>query len=270
MACVKPGDIVIDVGGKHGQDGDVLFLDHHQRDGAGKRANGIPYAAAGLVWSDFGRELLQLSYPALGQQEAERVWAIIDRDFISPIDAADNGFKPSNKVGDTKPLTLSTVISWGNPPWYEQGDFDLEFQGAVEFATAAFRRALAHAYGTVLAESEVKAGLDSRTDPRVLVLERFCPWQETIFEINEKEVLFVVFRQSSGGRETWLCQCVPNALGSFGKRKPLPSGWGGLRDAGLQEFTGVSDAIFCHAGLFITGAGSKEGALRLAQLALDA
>ena len=45
-------DLRFDVGGR--SDG-VTDFDHHQREGAGVRPNGVPYAAAGLVWVTYLR-----------------------------------------------------------------------------------------------------------------------------------------------------------------------------------------------------------------------
>jgi uncharacterized UPF0160 family protein len=41
-----------------------------------------------------------------------------------------------------------------------------------------------------------------------------------------------------------------------------------LKDEELQKISGVSDATFCHRGLFLAGAKSKEGAIKLAEIAL--
>jgi uncharacterized UPF0160 family protein len=48
----------------------------------------------------------------------------------------------------------------------------------------------------------------------------------------------------------------------------LPKAWAGLRNQELAAVTGVQDSVFCHSNLFIGGARSMEGALRLAELAL--
>ena len=45
---IQSADIVFDVG--HIYNPDTNRFDHHQTEGAGKRDNGIPYAACGLVW----------------------------------------------------------------------------------------------------------------------------------------------------------------------------------------------------------------------------
>jgi len=52
-------------------------------------------------------------------------------------------------------------------------------------------------------------------------------------------------------------------------RKNFPKLWAGLRDEELQNVTGVPDAIFCHRGLFLAIAKSKEGAIKLAQIAVE-
>src|ERR1035437_8037366 len=49
---IKSADYVYDVGGIY--DPALNRFDHHQVGGAGKRDNGIPYAAFGLVWMQYG------------------------------------------------------------------------------------------------------------------------------------------------------------------------------------------------------------------------
>ena len=75
-----------------------------------------------------------------------------------------------------------------------------------------------------------------------------------------------MFQAPDGG---WRVQTVPIALGQFEARLDLPESWAGLRDESFKEATGVDDAVFCHPGRFIAGAGSKESVKRLAELALS-
>jgi uncharacterized UPF0160 family protein len=56
---------------------------------------------------------------------------------------------------------------------------------------------------------------------------------------------------------------------TFINRKNFPKLWAGLRDEELQNVTGVKDAVFCHRGLFLAVANSKEGAIKLAQIAVE-
>ena len=75
-----------------------------------------------------------------------------------------------------------------------------------------------------------------------------------------------MFSDASG---SWRVQAVPESPESFATRKGLPAPWRGLRDAALAEAAGVPGAIFVHAGGFIGGAATKEGALALAVKAVD-
>jgi uncharacterized UPF0160 family protein len=50
----------------------------------------------------------------------------------------------------------------------------------------------------------------------------------------------------------------------------LPLEWAGKSGDELIQITGVTDAIFCHRERFIAVAESKEGAVKLAHLALAA
>ena len=56
---------------------------------------------------------------------------------------------------------------------------------------------------------------------------------------------------------------------TFKNRKDLPKSWAGLVDEELQKISGVPDAMFCHRGLFVANAKSREGAIKLAQIAVQ-
>ena len=56
---------------------------------------------------------------------------------------------------------------------------------------------------------------------------------------------------------------------SFENRKSLPESWAAKRGKELAAITGVPDAVFCHNARFLAVSESKEGALRLAQIALQ-
>jgi len=51
---LKEVDARVDVGFKY--DPSSGDYDHHQKEGAGKRKNGVPYASAGLIWKHFGKK----------------------------------------------------------------------------------------------------------------------------------------------------------------------------------------------------------------------
>src|SRR3954462_10048781 len=65
-------------------------FDHHQRGGAGERANGIPYASFGLVWRAFGPRLA-------GSEDAATA---IDERLVQGVDANDTGQNISTALVD--------------------------------------------------------------------------------------------------------------------------------------------------------------------------
>ncbi len=56
----------------------------------------------------------------------------------------------------------------------------------------------------------------------------------------------------------------------FTQKQPFPESWAGLRENELALATGVPDALFCHSKRFLAVAQSREGAIRLLELALAA
>ena len=92
------------------------------------------------------------------------------------------------------------------------------------------------------------------------------PFEE--FSLRYMESLIAVFPSSQDGM--WHVKTMRDNPHSFQSRIDLPESWAGKRDLELVEATGVSDAVFCHRGRFLAVAKSKEGAMKLAGLALEA
>lgn len=257
-AVLATCDLRVDVGGR--SDPATGDFDHHQRGGAGTRDNGVPYAAFGLVWRQYGANV------CAGNLEMAR---IVEGHLVQSVDAADCGFSLSTgkTVEGLGHYTVSSAISGLNPEWHEYHepeDFGRAFEQAVEMACTILGREIMHADGVVMARQNVRQAIAAAADSRLIVLEAGCPWQE-IVRREAPEALFVAFPIEMGA---WRLQCVPSALGSFAQRKPLPESWAGKLGQELAELTGVSDVIFCHSGRFIAGAQTREGVLRLAELAL--
>jgi len=250
-------DIRVDVGGKSDE---VVDFDHHQRGGAGARRNNLPYASAGLVWRKYGAEICGST------ETASRV----DEKLIQVIDASDCGVVLSTpKTEGVFGYSVSSAISSINPGWDEdqsEASTTAAFNKAVEIASVILDREISRAKGTESARAVVEGAIADAKDPRVVVLPQFAPWEETVVP-GSPLAQYVVFPSMKG---EWMCQCVPATLGSFDKRKALPKEWGGLRGADLAALTGVSDAVFCHIGLFICGSATREGAIKLASLAVEA
>lgn len=248
-------DVRVDVGGR--SDPATGDFDHHQRGGAGERANGIRYASFGLVWREHGRALA-------GNAEAS---ASIDERLVQGVDANDTGQTIMQSLVDgVRPLAVSGVIAGLNPSWDESltGDQeDARFAEAVALATAIVERELAGAAAFGRARDLVQAAMARAADPRLIELDRNMPWREAVVN-GAPEALLVVYPKSDG----WGMQAVPQALGGFANRRDLPAEWAGLEGDALVAVTGVPDAVFAHSSRFYASAASREGVLALAALSL--
>lgn len=250
---VREGVIVYDIG--HGE------LDHHQRGGNGTRDNGVPYAASGLVWKRYGKKLTERTC------DSDLVWELIDRELIQGIDAIDNGILHLTDHA-VKCLNISDMVRMMNPLWNSGESFDEAFYKAYSLAETIFDRVYENAVSKVEAKKKVEQSIHNTTG-NIMVLDQYVPWQQFIFDSAEpkaKEILFVVFPSVRGG---FNCQCVPDALGGYGQRKSMPEKWRGLMGEDLQKAAGVPDAVFCHPAGFIAGAETLEGAVKMAERAVE-
>ncbi len=244
--------IVYDIGGG--------VYDHHQRSSEA-RENGIKFSSFGLLWRKFGMQLLS------DNQNAELVFDFFDKNFVTGIDAVDNG--QIERTDDVQVMTVSGVISSFNPNWDEKANADESFLKAVAFAEVIFDNALASAISKAKAKTGVERAIE-KSDNGIMILDEFMPWQDYIFNsTNEKAdgILYVVFPSNRGGYNV---NAVPDAPGSFGQRKPLPESWAGLRGGDFAEASGVATANFCHPAKFICGADTFDDALALAKKAVEA
>jgi len=255
---ITNADFVLDVGAEY--DFARKRFDHHQNGGAGERLDKIPYASFGLIWKHFGEKIS-------GSKEiAEK----FDRDFVRFIDAMDSGIGELKAiVSDVYPHTVSGVIFSFLPSWKDDiSDMDRRFLEAVSFAKGLILRKIK----VLKDESEGVAIVEKiyrqTEDKRIIILDRSYPWSPKLSEF--KEPIFVVGPViDEDGTGTWKVRAVRDNVYSFKNRKDLPVSWAGKMDKELQDITGVSDAVFCHNKLFIAVAKSKEGACKLAKLALE-
>ena len=256
---ISSGAIIFDVGSG--------AYDHHQKGGNGVRGNGVPYASCGLIWRDFGRDVVHAYDADLDRDAQSRVWAQIDHKLMEEIDAADNGFLCSEDALGTR-TSITNLISSLNPTWEETREADGAFLCAVHLAGAVLERALASAVSQERASVQVTAALAS-AEGHILVLPRFVPWKKALLDLDTKksrEIWYVVFPSIRGG---YCCQCVPGEQGRFSQRMPLPAEWHGSSAADLRNMTGIETILFCHPNGFLCGAETLEDALHLARLAVN-
>lgn len=251
---IKSGDYVFDVGGIY--DSESNRFDHHQIGGAGKRPSGIEYAACGLVWKKFGAELS-------GSKEAAN---LIDERLFAPVDAGDNGLDLVENKYQTTPYFIQHAFYAMRPTWREENLTDDEmFLKCVIFAKEILAREIIQAQDAFLAEEMVNSIYEKTEDKRIIILDKNYPYEYTLN--NFPEPLYVIYPRESD--DHWGIRAVRKDPKTFINRKNFPKLWAGVRDEELQNITGVRDAIFCHRGLFLAVAGTKEGAIKLAQIAVE-
>jgi len=250
---IKNGDYVFDLGNIY--DEKTNRFDHHQTGGAGKRKNGIEYSSFGLVWKKFGREIC----------ESQKVADLIDKKLVAPIDAFDNGIDLIENKHEISPYFIQHLFFSMLPTWKEENLTKEEmFLKSVEIAKVVLAREIIQAKDEVLAEEIVTTIYKNTQDKKIIVLDKNYPYEYILN--NFKEPLFVIYPRKTD--DSWKVETIREDPKTFNNKKNFPKSWAGLRDEELQKISGVPDAIFCHRGLFLATAKSKEGAVKLAQVAL--
>ncbi len=244
---VEDDAIVFDIGGG--------AYDHHSRD-IEYRDNGVPFASAGLIWRDFGRDYLV--FEGCPDEYISVVFEEIDENLVQAVDARDNGYNDFKDAHVKCNLTFSDMVSSFNPTWDENGDDaggHRPFWRAVKFAAITFDRFVKRTVSEYKARNLVLDAI-ARSENHIMVLDRFAPWQKTVLEEGSEDVWFVIYPSKRGGY-SW--QVVPTSKEDPLPRCQVPVEWWGADEESLKEISGVNDAIFCHRNGFLGSCGSIEG-----------
>lgn len=256
-------EIVVDVGGAQNLNEPLFVLDHHQPEGAGVRKNGVPYASAGLVWKVFGESILQKLEPEATEDKIAYLLNALDAVIMQPIDAHDCGYTPAAPIGG---FSFSIYISLFNPFWNEESSAEKGFMEAIDHVSYCLKRLIKKESGIFDAIGVVEEGYQKQEKEAILVLDRYVPWQDTLFKNGWDAILYVIY--PGFDPDEWKVRCVPKEANGWENRLPLPDSWGGLRNEEFSRVSGVKDVCFCHANLFLAGAKSRESAIALAKKSL--
>ena len=131
------------------------MFDHHQEPRE-YRANGVPYAAFGLLWRVLGPGLV-------GERQAR----LIDENFIQPLDLNDN-------TGEQN--SLCDAIGFFNPVWDSKEDQDTCFFKAVAVAKQILENQIASANAVNRADEKVQQAYKNSRDG-IVVLPCYLPWK---------------------------------------------------------------------------------------------
>ena len=257
QAIIDTADIVFDIGAEY--DPTRNRYDHHQIVKAGNRENGIPYAACGLVWKHFGKELCSTA----------DMWQSIDETLVQPIDAHDNGFSITTPLipgiyefGIGKALDAFRPV--GENPAAEE--YLSGFLKASELMTFILSRMILDGEEYEQNKKTIISIYEKTKDKSILVFDR--DYSRSVFKIlsDFPDTAYVVHPDSNNN---WRVSGIRTGGTSlFEIKKDLPKEWSGLRDEEFQKVSGVATAYFCHPNLFTCGATTFEGAMELAKKAL--
>ena len=201
--------------------------DHHQ---AYRRMNdfGFPYSAFGLLWEDFGRELLQKK----GFVKVEQAFNKFKEDVVCKIDQGDNcGYN------DVVGFRENYAIKQFNASWYElKADEKIQneqFRKATEYATLVFENWMRKLYEQVEMpdrEREIFNDAVEQSENGIAILKENIPWRVYLAG-KEKDLKIVISKNLRGGYnlssvDSNLVKITPNPYLSF----VHPSNFMGIAD----------------------------------------
>jgi uncharacterized UPF0160 family protein len=258
---IDTGDYVVDVGGVY----DPLLnrFDHHQFGGAGEGDGGIPYSSFGLVWKHFGNTLCGHN---------SEIADVVNKVLVRPIDAHDNGVEIiKESVAGLRPYDLHQLKYIILPTWKEFDDIDKVFIQTVGYAQWILSRQIKVASDQVEGRVLVHEKYQNAPDKRIIEVDERLPWKEVLAQFSEPT--YVIYNKRIDN--TWSVKAVsvdPHGVGilEFVPRKAFPSEWAGKSGEDLEKVTKVEGSLFSHRNRFLTVVKTREAALQIARLALNA
>lgn len=291
---------VVDVGGEY--DAAANRYDHHQRS-FNTTFPGRPtkLSSAGLVYLHFGREIIarrlapEAATASPDDAQVSLIYNKLYESFVEALDAHDNGigvYDPAalaaaglEKRFSDGGFGLGAVVgrlnaNWNDPEASTPEAEDARFEMASQRVGEEFDRDLDYYAGSWLPAREVVVeAFESRAEAdaggRIMIFRgQSVPWKDHLYTLEEQnqgsgKVLYVLYPEKPTPDAKWRVQCVPESKDSFQSRKPLPEAWRGFRDEELDKITGIPGNVFVHAAGFIGGNKTFEGALAMAQKALE-
>lgn len=265
-------NIIVDNGRDY--DPNKKIFDHHQEGGAGFRENGVPYAGFGLIWKHFGLEVClkeikkyKIENEINPEEASQYIWQQLDKGIVSNIDATDTGYTDyfSEKTGDSA-LVPDKIIGSFVPDWKEDyREADKIFKKLSKLAKLFIEREIKITHDRFLAKNIVEQIYQNSKDKRVIIFNSGYPWKEILIE--KSEPLFVVFPTINN--DGYMIQAVPAKKDSQEIRKKFPENWRGKAGEDLEKVTGIKGSKFCHNAGFLAVTNDLEGAVKLAQEAIQ-
>lgn len=246
---LKQCDMRVDVGKEYNPK--TNDYDHHQVPGPEKRDNGIPYASCGLLWKEFGEKICEI----------KDVARKIDENLIQGIDADDCGVNIYESTMGKGPYPLPRVINRFNTKDFNSEEQFTMFMRAVELALHVLKKEIDVNKRRYESKKQIEKIIKNSKDSRYIIVEDS---NLIVSGLEDTNILYVVRKYP----DKWIIKAVRKEKGNFETKVNLPASWGGLDTEELVKVTGVKDVQFCHKDLYLVGATSKEGIIKLLEMAL--
>lgn len=246
MAVINQAKIVLDVGAEY--DPSTLRFDHHQNSFTETRADGIPFATAGLVWRHYAADIFkQLGLKEAAEIEFATAW--VDQKIIRDIDAVDNGC-----FNDDPRPSISMVIGMMNASSTDDEEQqNAAFYQAIDFTQGILKNFLKAAMKEAEVFTELSQLMATNIHDGILILEKNLPFKD--FIRSQNAILRVVYPKGDEGFGVY-CN---------GNDNHLPERFRGLRADELNAVSGLNDAVFCHKSGFMAVCKTYDSALALAK-----
>jgi uncharacterized UPF0160 family protein len=261
---IEKADIVYDIGLVHNPK--KLRFDHHQNDDELIRANGIPYAAFGLVFKHFGPELISAIAKNKSKKFIQEIFDIVEKKLVFHVDSIDNG--QSTYTQNFKGVDVFTVDNYyimcrvtvdsDNPKAMDKKFFEL-----VKYSEPIIENVIAYAMEMQKEKAFAVKAYNKAKDKRVIICDRYYNFNFNKFP----EPLVVIYPDLRGG---WSAKNVQIGEELYDARFYFPEAWRGLVGEELEKACGMKGAKFCHKSGFLCVNETKEGLLEMVRLGMGA
>ncbi len=197
----------------------------------------------------------------------------IDDKIVAPIDAIDNGIDIIKPIFDgVIPYDLEQAFLVYSPTWEENNiNIDKIFKKQVKMIKVLLEREINVAKSEARGKKIILDYFKNSSDKRIIISETSFPrylFQKVLSELTEP-IYFIC--PSGHSEKLWKVESIHKNSYTMDGRKLFPESWRGYfgSDQKQKEIIGISDITFCHRNGFLTISKSKEGAIKLAQIAVE-
>lgn len=269
-AQIEQADVALDVGGIY--DNGKFRYDHHQRDFLDvHEGTSVKLAACGLIWRHFGTCLITKLHPELDIEQVKTLWQMVDETICRSVDLQDNGQGTFNVEGaEAQALTITMMVSSFNQQDIYSPAQDEAFMRVVEILKEYILNFLRAGANKLQLLKEAEETVQAQLGCRVLVLDKFLPYRETVLKANAEEGgQFDLVTYPA--KEQWNIQTIPlddTPENFYSQRVSLPQRlWGLTGPDASKESLGGSALVFCHKTGFLAAvkADTAEAARKAAE-----